>query len=876
MFFGEPPPASPTGGDELTDRVADTLRRWADHARAAGSPPCSRPPSRRDGRRGCCLARRRAHADRPRPRRAGAARAPTASGSACPRCSTGCATSPTERRGAAERNRRLDSDAAAVQIMTVWVSKGLQYPLVYLPFAFNRLRPRPATSALPRRRQRCLDIGGAGQPGLQAGRGHGPRGVAGDDIRLAYVALTRAQSQVVAWWAPSGTSPTAALSRLLRRPRPRRRRGAGPLPAKVDDARSWPSCALGGRRAGRASSGRAGRDAPSPPRAAPTELGVAPLRPRRSTRLAPHVVLRADPLRRGGRRRRDRARGRRARRRARDELADEPACRAAPAAAAAGRCPRRWPTCPPGATFGSLVHGGAGARRPARARPRAPSCAATSREQLRVVAGRRRRSTELADALVPLHHTPLGPLAAELTLGEIGAARPAPRARLRDPARRRRPARRAPTSPARATSAPLLRPHLAADDPLRRRTPTGSRRRARRASRCAATSPARSTSCSGCRARTVRATWSSTTRPTGSATGRPAADRRRLRPADRLAEAMLHSDYPLQALLYVVVVHRYLRWRQPGYDPAPTSAACSTSTSAACAAPRRRWSTGTRPGSSAGRRRRRWSTRCPTCSTGADDGDRMTPLEIEDPHDHRLALGADGLLRDFNEAGVLDAADVHVARPAHRARPRADDRGRARGRARRPRRPRRLGLRRPGRRRRPELDADLPWPEPAAWLRRARRQPADRQPAVLRLLDDDRLLYLDRYWREEEQVCADLLARPAAACRAADEAAAGGGARPGLPGRGLRRAARRGPGRARRSATTVLTGGPGTGKTTTVAALLALLRRAGRAPRRPPALRIALAAPTGKAAARLQQAVEEEVGRLPDADQARLGRRCGR
>ena len=29
-------------------------------------------------------------------------------------------------------------DAAAVQIMTVWVSKGLQWPLVYLPFAFNR------------------------------------------------------------------------------------------------------------------------------------------------------------------------------------------------------------------------------------------------------------------------------------------------------------------------------------------------------------------------------------------------------------------------------------------------------------------------------------------------------------------------------------------------------------------------------------------------------------------------------------------------------------------------------------------------------------------------------------------------------------------
>lgn len=34
-----------------------------------------------------------------------------------------------------------------------------------------------------------------------------------------------------------------------------------------------------------------------------------------------------------------------------------------------------------------------------------------------------------------------------------------------------------------------------------------------------------------------------------------------------LADAMGHSDYPLQALLYTVVLHRYLRWRLPGYDP---------------------------------------------------------------------------------------------------------------------------------------------------------------------------------------------------------------------------------------------------------------------------------------------------------------------
>jgi exodeoxyribonuclease V beta subunit len=36
---------------------------------------------------------------------------------------------------------------------------------------------------------------------------------------------------------------------------------------------------------------------------------------------------------------------------------------------------------------------------------------------------------------------------------------------------------------------------------------------------------------------------------------------------DRLDLAMGHSDYPLQALLYAVVLHRFLRWRVRGYDP---------------------------------------------------------------------------------------------------------------------------------------------------------------------------------------------------------------------------------------------------------------------------------------------------------------------
>jgi len=36
---------------------------------------------------------------------------------------------------------------------------------------------------------------------------------------------------------------------------------------------------------------------------------------------------------------------------------------------------------------------------------------------------------------------------------------------------------------------------------------------------------------------------------------------------EALATAMREAHYPLQSLLYAVAVHRFLRWRQPGYDP---------------------------------------------------------------------------------------------------------------------------------------------------------------------------------------------------------------------------------------------------------------------------------------------------------------------
>lgn len=70
---------------------------------------------------------------------------------------------------------------------------------------------------------------------------------------------------------------------------------------------------------------------------------------------------------------------------------------------------------------------------------------------------------------------------------------------------------------------------------------------------------------------------------------------------------------------------------------------------------------------------------------------------------------------------------------------------------------------------------------------------------------------------------------------------------------------------ATRSAFSIVTGGPGTGKTTTVVRLLALLQAPAVEAGKP--LRIRLAAPTGKAAARLTESISQQVRTL-DVDEA--------
>jgi len=251
--------------------------------------------------------------------------------------------------------------------------------------------------------------------------------------------------------------------------------------------------------------------------------------------------------------------------------------------------------------------------------------------------------------------------------------------------------------------------------------------------------------------------------------------------------------------------------------------------------------------------------------------------------DSDRALRATGLLGAFNQAGVLHAADVHVAQRLGALGGEADEtvllavalcvRGVRQG---------SVALRLDevpatvtaddaedlG-----EVPALPPWPEPGAWRAAVEGSPlvatGDQAGAPLRLEDGE--LWLDRYWRQEVAVADDLLRRAGTPVEVGDAAVREVLARlwPGTSPDDQRLAAAV----CVLSRVAVLGGGPGTGKTTTVSRLLAALAAlAATAPGRAP--RFALAAPTGKAAARLTESLRTAAADDPvllHADRVLLG-----
>ncbi|MGH8999982.1 MAG: UvrD-helicase domain-containing protein [Acidimicrobiia bacterium] len=118
-----------------------------------------------------------------------------------------------------DRSRRLESDAQAVQVLTIHRAKGLEFPVVYCPYlwepGYMSKRPLPFFHDPGAGDRRTIDVGGDGSPGYDAHLRQFVAEQRGEDLRLAYVALTRARHQAVVWWAGSYDSRDSPLGRLL-------------------------------------------------------------------------------------------------------------------------------------------------------------------------------------------------------------------------------------------------------------------------------------------------------------------------------------------------------------------------------------------------------------------------------------------------------------------------------------------------------------------------------------------------------------------------------------------------------------------------------------------------------------------------------------
>jgi len=559
MFFGATAETLAAEGDALTDRVADTLREWANHARQRGIAAVfeaaqrggmgHRVLSQYGGERHMTdlahiaqLLHDTAHREH----------------YGLPSLRDWLRSQCDRRNGATEHSRRLDSDAAAVQIMTVYVAKGLQFPIVYLPFAFNRnVRKDDILLYHDEHEQRCLYLGAKNDRDRRRADELHRTEEARNNIRVTYVALTRAESQVVAWWAPSWDERNGGLSRLLRG------RGVGEarVPDRCDaatltDEDAW-AVLKGWEDAGGPSVEESTVAAAAAAETATdsADFGVRHFHRSIDTRwrrTSYSALVRG--METGGV-----AAGAAAGVESEPEVGtrDDEVDTAVTAVTAPGPDPAvtsPMAALPAGAAFGSLVHAVLET-----ADPGAADLAAELEEQVRrsltwwpvgVTAA------ELAAALVPMYDTALGPLAPGMTLRQIGL-----RDRLREldfeiPLAGGEMRGAAPDASL-SEVGELLRAHLPSGDPL-----------AAYAERL--TSPAMGgQSLRGYLAGSIDAVLRLPDRRflvvdyKTNYLGGAAADYS----SDRLTEAMLHSDYPLQATLYTVVLHRFLRWRLPAYDP---------------------------------------------------------------------------------------------------------------------------------------------------------------------------------------------------------------------------------------------------------------------------------------------------------------------
>ncbi len=469
-----------------------------------------------------------------------------------------------------ERSRRLESDADAVQVVTVHGSKGLQFPVVYLPFAWDRhvfTNPEPLLLHDPDGTRR-LDVGGSTGDGYRERNAAHQAEESGEDLRLLYVAMTRAQCQVVTWWTPSSNTPASALHRLIF--------GEFAAGESPPDTVAIPSDDEARRRLEQLAAASGGSivlervdDSPSacwrPPAAVLPPLAAATFdRPldvawrRTSYTGLTSVAYESAGV---GSEPED------------PERQDEAAGAVPPLVADTGdderlrAVPSPMADLPTGTAFGTLVHAVLETVDTA-APDLAGELGARCAEAVSARLGAAVDAAALAAALAPVLETPLGPLADGVRLRDLAPADrlaeldfELPLAGGDEP--------RAGDAALRDIAA-LLRRHLPATDPLAGYPdvldgPLLAHQRLRGYLTGSLDAVLRLRDDGGDPRYLVvdyKTNWLGDIGPAGPEPltawhYRPAA----------LAAAMRHAHYPLQALLYAVALHRFLRWRQPAYDP---------------------------------------------------------------------------------------------------------------------------------------------------------------------------------------------------------------------------------------------------------------------------------------------------------------------
>lgn len=124
------------------------------------------------------------------------------------------------------RQRRLETDAAAVQVQTVHGAKGLQYPVVLVPFAWDvpsidpqfpvfHEAPSGKGAGADTPRRRVIDVGGVDSPDFADHVAAARAEDVAEESRLLYVALTRAEHRLVVWWVENCRSTAATKLHAL-------------------------------------------------------------------------------------------------------------------------------------------------------------------------------------------------------------------------------------------------------------------------------------------------------------------------------------------------------------------------------------------------------------------------------------------------------------------------------------------------------------------------------------------------------------------------------------------------------------------------------------------------------------------------------------